>query len=84
MTESCAHKEGGDSVRKPDENNINMEVVYQEYASLVYRFLYVHTHDAHWSEELMQEPFLRAVTARLQSIFCTRNCAKRSVWRRWN
>ena len=76
MTESCAHKEGGDSVRKPDENNINMEVVYQEYASLVYRFLYVHTHDAHWSEELMQETFLRAVT----SIQRYDGSCKLSVW----
>ena len=47
-------------MRKPDENSIDMDSIYQEYASLVYRFLYSYTHDAQWSEELMQETFLRA------------------------
>lgn len=41
----------------------DMDSVYQEYAHLVYRFLYSHTHDAGWSEELMQETFLRAVSS---------------------
>lgn len=41
--------------------NVDMDSAYQEYASLVYHFLYSHTHDAQWSEELMQETFLRAV-----------------------
>ena len=39
----------------------DMDAVYQEYANLIYRFLYTHTHDADWSQELMQETFLRAV-----------------------
>ena len=40
---------------------IDMDSAYQEYASLVYRFLYSYTRDAEWSQELMQETFLRAV-----------------------
>lgn len=67
---------GGDSVQKPDHNCINMEAVYREYASLVYRFLYSHTYDAQWSEELMQETFLRAVT----SIHRYDGSCKLSVW----
>ena len=67
---------GGDSVRKPDENSIDMDSVYQEYASLVYRFLYSYTHDAQWSEELMQETFLRAVTS-IHRYDCS---CKLSVW----
>lgn len=41
--------------------NTDMDSVYQEYANLVYRFLYSYTHDSGWAEELMQETFLRAV-----------------------
>lgn len=63
-------------MRKPDENSIDMEAVYQEYASLVYRFLYARTRDAHWSEELMQETFLRAV----MSIHRYDGSCKLSVW----
>lgn len=63
-------------MQKPDKNSIDMESVYQEYASLVYRFLYSHTRDAHWSEELMQETFLRAVT----SIARYDGSCKLSVW----
>ena len=37
------------------DQNIDMDAVYQEYESLVYRFLYSYTHDAEWSQELMQE-----------------------------
>ncbi len=33
--------------------NIDMDSVYQEYASLVYRFLYSYTQDAEWSQELI-------------------------------
>lgn len=43
--------------------NVDMDSAYQEYASLVYHFLYSYTHDAEWSQELMQETFLRAVSS---------------------
>ena len=36
----------------------DMEVVYQKYSRLVYGFLYSHTHDAEWSEEMTQETFV--------------------------
>ena len=58
------------------DQNIDMDAVYQEYASLVYRFLYSYTHDTEWSEELMQETFLRAVT----SISRYDGSCKLSVW----
>ena len=48
---------------RDNSQNADMDSVYQEYASLVYRFLYSHTHDPDWSEELMQETFLRAVSS---------------------
>ena len=38
----------------------DMEIVYQKYSRLVYGFLYSHTHNAEWSEEMIQETFLRA------------------------
>ena len=56
--------------------NIDMDSVYQEYASLVYRFLYSYTQDAEWSKELMQETFLRAVG----SISRYNGSCKLSVW----
>lgn len=46
-------------MHRKDKGDVDMEAVYQEYAQLVYRFLYAHTHDADWSQELMQETFLR-------------------------
>ncbi|MCI8997180.1 MAG: sigma-70 family RNA polymerase sigma factor [Lachnospiraceae bacterium] len=55
---------------------MDMDAVYQEYANLVYRFLYVHTHDAQWSQELMQETFLRAIS----SISRYDGSCKLSVW----
>lgn len=58
------------------DQNIDMDAVYQEYANLVYRFLYSYTHDAEWSQELMQETFLRAVT----SISRYDGSCKLSVW----
>ena len=58
------------------DQNIDMDAVYQEYSSLVYRFLYSYTHDAEWSQELMQETFLRAVT----SISRYDGSCKLSVW----
>lgn len=68
--------ERGESVSEQDKNSIDMDSAYQEYAKLVYRFLYTYTHDAHWSEELMQETFLRAVT----SIHRYDGSCKLSVW----
>lgn len=56
--------------------NIDMDSAYQEYASLVYHFLYSHTRDAEWSQELMQETFLRAVS----SISRYDGSCKLSVW----
>lgn len=63
-------------MRKEDKSDIDMEAVYQEYTELVYRFLYSHTHDADWSQELMQETFLRAV----DSIARYDGSCKLSVW----
>ena len=57
-------------------SDMDMDAVYQEYANLVYRFLYVHTHDAQWSQELMQETFLRAIS----SISRYDGSCKLSVW----
>lgn len=62
-------------MREP-EQDIDMNSVYQEYEKLVYRFLYSHTHDAEWSEELMQETFLRAIN----SISRYDGSCKLSVW----
>ena len=56
--------------------NTDMDSVYQEYADLVYRFLYSHTHDAEWSRDLMQETFLRATG----SISRYDGSCKLSVW----
>lgn len=56
--------------------NIDMDSIYQEYATLVYRFLYSYTRDAEWSQELMQETFLRAVG----SISRYDGSCKLSVW----
>ena len=58
------------------DKSIDMDFVYREYEKLVYRFLYSHTHDAEWSQELMQETFLRAVN----SISRYNGTCKLSVW----
>lgn len=58
------------------DKRIDMDSVYREYEKLVYRFLYSHTHDAEWSQELMQETFLRAVN----SISRYDGTCKLSVW----
>lgn len=63
-------------VQKNDNSDIDMESVYQEYAELIFRFLYSHTHDAEWAQELTQETFLRAVT----SISRYNGSCKLSVW----
>lgn len=60
--------------KRPEQ--IDMESVYKEYANLIYRFLYAQTHDNHWSQELMQETFLRAV----RSISRYDGSCKLSVW----
>lgn len=57
-------------------SSVDMESAYEEYANLVFRFLYSHTHDVDWSQELMQETFLRAVT----SISRYDGSCKLSVW----
>lgn len=54
----------------------DMDSVYQEYANLIYRFLYSYTRDVDWSKELMQETFLRAVG----SISRYDGSCKLSVW----
>ena len=54
----------------------DMEVVYQQYSRLVYGFLYSHTHDAEWSEEMTQETFLKAT----MSISRYDSSCKLSVW----
>lgn len=38
----------------------DMDIVYQKYSRLIYGFLYSHTHNAEWSEEMTQETFLKA------------------------
>ncbi|MDE6621554.1 MAG: sigma-70 family RNA polymerase sigma factor [Lachnospiraceae bacterium] len=63
-------------MHKKEKGGVDMDAVYQEYAELVYRFLYAHTHDADWSQELMQETFLRAV----DSISRYDGSCKLSVW----
>ena len=55
---------------------VDLEAAYQEYADLVYRFLYVRTRDREWSQELMQETFLRAVG----SVSRYDGSCKLSVW----
>lgn len=63
-------------MKKSGEEEMDMESIYQEYASLVYRFLYTYTHDRELAEELTQETFLRAVT----SISRYDGTCKLSVW----
>ena len=58
------------------DKSIDIVSVYRYYVKLVYRFLYSHTHDAEWSQELMQETFLRAVN----SISRYDGTCKLSVW----
>lgn len=63
-------------MNQPHDKDLDIESIYQEYANLIYRFLYAHTHDSEWSEELMQETFLRAIT----SISRYDGSCKLSVW----
>jgi len=59
-----------------EKKDSDMDSIYREYANLVYRFLYSYTHDADWSQELMQETFFRAIT----SISRYDGSCKMSVW----
>jgi len=63
-------------VKNTHNEKADMDAVYRSYERLVYQFLYVRTHDAEWSQELMQETFLRAVT----SISRYDGSCKLSVW----
>lgn len=63
-------------MKEPDGDNIDLESAYQKYSTLVYRYLYAHTHDREWAQEMMQETFLRAVT----SISRYDGSCKLSVW----
>lgn len=63
-------------MQEHNSDRIDMEAVYQDYADFIYRFLYSHTHDAQWSQELTQETFLRAVG----SISRYDGSCKLSVW----
>jgi len=67
--------QGGEKVQE-FYKDIDMDSAYQEYASLIYRFLYSYTHDVEWSQELMQETFLRAIG----SISRYNGSCKLSVW----
>lgn len=62
--------------KKDDSMNLDMEQVYHTYERMVYQFLYMRTRDAQWSQDLMQETFLRAVT----SISRYDGSCKLSVW----
>ena len=55
---------------------MDMDQIYRTYERMVYQFLYMRTHDAHWSQDLLQETFLRAVT----SISRYDGSCKLSVW----
>lgn len=72
---NTTRSKGGGKVHKRCKDT-DMASVYQEYANLVYRFLYSHTRDVEWSEELMQETFLRATV----SISRYDGSCKLSVW----
>lgn len=54
----------------------DIETAYCKYSRLVYGFLYSHTNNAEWSEEMTQETFLRAMT----SISRYDGSCKLSVW----
>lgn len=62
--------------KSDDATGPDMEQIYHTYERMVYQFLYMRTHDAQWSQDLMQETFLRAVT----SISRYDGSCKLSVW----
>ena len=43
------------------EKVVNLDSIYQEYAELVFKYLYSFCHDEHLAEELTQETFYQAV-----------------------
>lgn len=57
-------------------DNSDIGIAYQQYFRLVYGFLYSHTHNAEWSEEMTQETFLKAA----MSISRYDGSCKLSVW----
>ncbi len=63
-------------MKKLPEDPMDMDQIYRTYERMVYQFLYMRTHDAHWSQDLLQETFLRAVT----SISRYDGSCKLSVW----
>ena len=63
-------------MKKLPDDPMDMDQIYRTYERMVYQFLYMRTHDAHWSQDLLQETFLRAVT----SIFRYDGSCKLSVW----
>ena len=54
----------------------NMEKLYEEYFSTVYKFLLCITHDANFSEELTQETFCKAI----EKLHTFKGNCKISVW----
>ena len=63
-------------MKKLPDDPMDMDQIYRTYERMVYQFLYMRTHDAHWSQDLLQETFLRAVT----SISRYDGSCKLSVW----
>ncbi len=54
----------------------NMEKLYEEYFSTVYKYLLCITHDANFSEELTQETFCKAI----EKLHTFKGNCKISVW----
>ena len=63
-------------MKKLPDDPMDMDQIYRTYERMVYQFLYMRTHAAHWSQDLLQETFLRAVT----SISRYDGSCKLSVW----
>ena len=63
-------------MKKTSRESPDMEEIYRTYERIVYQFLYLRTHDPQWSQDLLQETFLRAVT----SISRYDGSCKLSVW----
>ena len=63
-------------MKKLPDDPMDMDQIYRTYERMVYQVLYMRTHDAHWSQDLLQETFLRAVT----SISRYDGSCKLSVW----
>ena len=43
-------------MKKLPDDPMDMDQIYRTYERMVYQFLYMRTHDAHWSQDLLQEP----------------------------